>query len=613
MTSMQLALACTTAPLAAFAIAIIFLRNRPRASAGIVLGAGLVSLASSAMLLIRGPLDAPLTERWLSSGGIDVSFGFLLDGPSLLMGLIVTAISFCVQAYATAYMKSDPGRARFFAFLGLFAWAMLSFVYAANLLQAFIFWELVGLASFLLIGFWYEKPSAVAAAKKAFLMTRVGDVGMLIGLILLYRETAELDIATLNSPVIIQALSAGMLTTITLLLFMGVVGKSAQFPLHSWLPDAMEGPTPVSALLHSATMVAAGVFLLARFHPLFVAAPKTMDFVLGTAAFTALFAATMAMVAKDLKRVLAYSSISQLSFMLLGLGAGSLYAGMFHLTTHAVFKALLFLCAGALIHRAGSNDLVTIGRVGARDDRGPAISLIIGSCALAGLPLFAGFPSKEGILHALHGRPVVLGMAMAAAFLTAYYSFRMVFLIWRPNKKSAAKGAAADAAHAHHGPSPWLMQAPILVLAAGSIAAGFLGKPIASLLGAEPLHLTLPGVAPAVAIVFAGVFAAWWCFGRAAAKQRGLVAGIPALQSLFENGWHVDSAYRKLFVRTTELFADLLAVFETRGFDAGGDKLADGTLKAGRAASSSQSGRLQVYVGVAALVTGLLSLLLVLR
>ncbi len=606
LSSLELALACTGAPLLAFALSLIFLRARPRASAGLVVTAGLVSLGSAATLAWRGPLAAPLTTPWLSADGKDIAFGFLLDGPSLLMGLIVATIAWCIQVYSLAYMKADPGRARFFSVLGLFAWAMLSFVYAASLLQAFIFWELVGLASFLLIGFWYEKPSAVAAAKKAFLMTRVGDVGFLIGLILLYRTTGELDITLLNSPAVIASIGAGTLTTITLLMFAGIVGKSAQFPLHSWLPDAMEGPTPVSALLHSATMVAAGVFLMARFHPLFLAAPTTMEVALAVAAFTALLSSTMAMVARDIKRVLAFSSISQLSFMLMGLAAGSLYAGLFHLTTHAIFKALLFLCAGALIHRAGSNDLVTIGREGARDDRGPAVALVLGFCALAGLPLFAGFASKESILHALHGRPVVFTAALLAAFLTAYYSFRVVFLVWRPQPESAAVGEPATG-HAHAGASASLMQAPILLLAFGAVVAGFFGGPIANLLGVEEIHVSLGEAAPAVLVAIAGVVAAWLAFGRQGASQRGLVAGKPAVQRLFEQGWYVDAFYRAVIVRAVNLLAGALFFFETKGLDRASDGVGEGTLAAGRAGSRTQTGRVQVYIGTAVLIVAILS------
>ena len=318
----------------------------------------------------------------ISAQEADEKFGFLLDGLSLMFGVAVALITLCVMVYSLGYMGHDLSKTRYFALLALFEWAMLSFVYAVDLMQTFIFWELVGLASFFLIGFWYEKPSATAAAKKAFLMTRVGDVGLFIGVLMVLQVAGHFDIPGLlatEGGLVAQATPA-VLTTITLLIFVGIVGKSAQFPLHTWLPDAMEGPTPVSALLHSATMVAAGVYLMARLHPLFMGSETTLGSILIVASMTALLAATMAMVATDIKRVLAYSSISQLGFMLLGLAAGSLFAGVFHLITHALFKALLFLCSGLFIHHLETNDMAQIGRGGGRRcDECPATGCGFGS------------------------------------------------------------------------------------------------------------------------------------------------------------------------------------------------------------------------------------------
>ena len=317
MDTLTLALLATLSPLPAFFIALVFLRSQPRLAQLVALAGTALTLVGSAGLLAQGPVE-PLRFLWFSSGQINLQFGFLFDGISLVFGVAVSLITLCVMVYSLSYMAHDPSKSRYFAMLSLFAWAMLSFVYAVDLLQAFIFWELVGLASFFLIGFWYEKPEASTAARKAFLMTRIGDVGLFIGILMILPLTSNFDLPTLlNAETGLVKLAApAALSTITLLIFMGIVGKSAQFPLHTWLPDAMEGPTPVSALLHSATMVAAGVYLMARLHPLFMAAPDTLYIILCIASFTALLAATIAMVERDIKKVFAYSSISQLGFML---------------------------------------------------------------------------------------------------------------------------------------------------------------------------------------------------------------------------------------------------------------------------------------------------------
>ena len=465
-------------------------------------------------------------------------------------------------------MADDPGRARYFAMLSLFAWAMLSFVYAVDLLQSFIFWELVGLASFFLIGFWYEKPEASAAARKAFLMTRIGDVGLFIGILMILPLTNSFDLPALLDPETgLAKLTGPALSTITLLIFMGIVGKSAQFPLHTWLPDAMEGPTPVSALLHSATMVAAGVYLMARLHPLFMAAPTALNVVLGLAAFTALFSATIAMVATDIKKVLAYSSISQLGFMLMGLAAGSLFAGVFHLITHAVFKALLFLCSGVYIHHFATNDMREIGRRGGRSLGLTTLALAIGAGALAGVPPLAGFFSKEEIFAALghDGATLFSIAALLAAFLTAYYTARMLFLIVLPDRVEAVH----DGDH-HHGPAqPAVMMAPIILLAAGAVVLGLYGAPIAAQLGVAPAQHDLASMMPAIGAVLFGIAIAYFDFGRKGAARRGFIAAVPALHTLFANRWYIDEIYRAVFVRLNDALSALLFAVESRFFDDG--------------------------------------------
>jgi len=614
MTSAQLALACMLAPLAGFAVTLVAFRNKHAIASALVILSGLVSVVTAVMLLARGvPAHADITAHWFTIAGVDIRFGALLDGRTLLMGAVVGVVTFCVQVYSLSYMGHDPGRGRFFAFLAMFEWAMLSFVYSPSLLQTFIFWELVGLASFLLIGFWYQKPEAVAAAKKAFLMTRIGDVGLFIGLILLFQAAGTLDITRLDG----HGIDSARLELIAALLFLGIIGKSAQFPLHTWLPDAMEGPTPVSALLHSATMVAAGVFLFARFDELFMRAEHVRTAVVAIATFTAILASTMAMVAKDMKRVLAFSSISQLGFMLMGLGAGSLFAGVFHLTTHAAFKALLFLCAGAYIHRYDTNDMIAMGRAGARSMRITTAGLIVGGTALAGIPPLAGFFSKESIVFQLEesGERLFWAGALLATFLTAYYTFRMIFLITRPDPGSGAQPDQPAGGGDHHGPAePWQMAAPIIVLTIAAIGLGFFGDRIAGLLGiAEVPHPEVADMAPAVGIALFGAILAWLEFGRRGAAQTGFVSRAPAVAELFANRWYIDVFYRKVFVGLAVGVARLMYGVETRGLDRGGDALASSTIESGGVVARLQTGRLQVYVGLAVVLVGLACIFLGVR
>lgn len=625
-----LALLLLGAPLAALFVSLLGFRNRHAIAAGIVILSGIISAGAALALLAGGAGAAPgaadvLTWRWFHISGIDIHFGVLLDGRTLIMGAVVGVITLCIQIYSLSYMAVDPGKGRFFSFLALFEWAMLSFVYAPSLLQTFIFWELVGLASFLLIGFWYQKPSAVAAAKKAFIMTRIGDIGLFVGLILLFDAAGTLDIAAINAAFAADALPAaldqGRVELIAALLFVGIVGKSAQFPLHTWLPDAMEGPTPVSALLHSATMVAAGVFLFARFHDLFLDAESTRMAILAIAAFTAILASTSAMVAKDMKKILAFSSISQLGFMLIGLAAGSLFAGFFHLTTHAAFKALLFLCAGAYIHHYGTNDIVAIGRAGGRSMKLTTLGLLVGGAALAGIPPLAGFFSKEfviGSLAELRGAPhaIFVAGAYAAAFLTAYYTFRMIFLVTRPNERSAV--TSDDPAHAQHAPGPeddpahhahgtsssssWAMAAPIALLTLASALLGFSGAGIAGLLGIEMHAHGIADMAPAVAVALLGTGLAWWEFGRSGAAQTGFISRMPAVERLFAQRWYLDEVYRHVFVRPVSSMAGLFYDIETEALDTSADGIANATVATGGAVARGQTGRLQMYIGIAAIV-----------
>ena len=612
--TLTLVLVTVFAPFAGFVVAILFLMRSPRLAQAVVLAGAALSVLGSAELLRRGPAE-PLRYLWLTSGDIQLRFGFLLDGVSLMFGVAVAVITLCVMVYSLGYMGHDPSKTRYFALLGFFAWSMLSFVYAVDLMQSFIFWELIGLSSFFLIGFWYEKPSAANAAKKAFLMTRIGDVGLFIGILMILELVGDFDIPGLldADSGLVRAVTPAALTAIVLLIFVGIVGKSAQFPLHVWLPDAMEGPTPVSALLHSATMVAAGVFLMARLHPLFMASATASAVVLGIATFTALLAATMAMVDRDIKKVLAYSSISQLGFMLMALAAGSLFAGVFHLITHAFFKALLFLCSGLYIHHLATNDIEAIGRLGGRRMRFATVGLVIGGGALAGIPPLGGFFSKEEIFAQLghDGFSLVTAAAFVAAFLTAYYTFRMVFLVARPAVDDGDAQPAAD----HHGEraEPWSMVVPVVLLTLGAAFIGFVGADIAAGLGLRPAEHTLASALPAVAVVLAGVTVAWLDFGRRAAPRRGFISAVPALHTLFANQWYVDALYRTVFVRVTLTAAALLHFVETRMIDGGFDGLAAGILAWGRRATRLQNGWVQFYSGCTIVVFGIVALYLGVR
>ncbi|HYA03779.1 MAG TPA: proton-conducting transporter membrane subunit, partial [Syntrophobacteria bacterium] len=380
-------------PFAAFVLIMVLFRPYRSLAAGISIAAITVSLASALFLLVRHwHIERPIqyAGKWLISGDIFIPFGFLLDPLSLLMLTIVATISFLVQVYSLGYMAGDPGFSRYYAFQSLFAWAMLTLSISPTMLQLYVFWELVGLASYLLIGFWYEKFSASEAGKKAFVMTRLGDIAFFLGLLVVLLNFGNLSILEMNSPAVAERLSSTVITVAALLIFGGVVGKSAQFPLLTWLPDAMEGPTPVSALLHSATMVAAGVYMFSRIFPFFANSAEAMTVFLAIGTITMVLSSTMAMVTRDIKQVWAYSTISQLGFMVMGLAAGGYFAGVFHLTTHAGFKALLFLCSGVFIHQYETNDMYVIGRQGGRGLKIPMICMTVAAAALSGLPPLSG-------------------------------------------------------------------------------------------------------------------------------------------------------------------------------------------------------------------------------
>ena len=465
--------------------------------------------------------EATLTVPWLAQAGPVplATAGVYVDALAAVMAALVTLVAALVQLYSLGYLADEPRPAlgRYYLYQSLFAFSMLGLVFAPNFLQLFIFWELVGLCSYLLIGFYYQRPAAARAAVKAFWVTKLGDVGFLLGIVLLWGATGTFEFDTLFRAVAGGALPAGLALCMTLI-YLGAVGKSAQFPLHVWLPDAMEGPTPVSALIHAATMVTAGVFLVARAYPLFQAVPWVLLLIAYVGAFTALLAATLALGESDLKRVLAYSTVSQLGYMMTALGAGALAAGVLHLLLHGFFKALLFLAAGAVIHAVHTNDMGAMGRLGRAMPK-TAIVFVVGTLALAGVPPFAGFVSKEAILGGvweagLRGPFVLLSVTV---FLTAFYMFRAVFLTF-----FGARGAGG---HPHD--PPGVMMGPLWLLAVLSIAG--------TALGGAALGLTFPeflrGEAGRDAPARAGLAHALLRRARARGARPGL-ARLPAADGL---------------------------------------------------------------------------------
>jgi NADH-quinone oxidoreductase subunit L len=548
-------------PFGAFVLIMLFTRKRARLSAGLSIGAVTGSLAGAVFLLVRYrhlKTSIQYAGQWLVSGDITVPVGFLLDSLSLLMLTIVTTICFLVQIYSLGYMAGDRGFSRYYAFMSLFAWAMISLTLSSSMLQLYVFWELVGLSSYLLIGFWYEKFSASEAGKKAFVMTRFGDVAFLLGLLLVLMNLGNLDILKMNGPMVTANMAPGLITLSALLIFGGVVGKSAQFPLLTWLPDAMEGPTPVSALLHSATMVAAGVFLFARLFPFFSHSSTAMTVFLAIGTISMLLSSTMAMVSRDIKQVWAYSTISQLGYMIMGLAAGSYVAGVFHLTTHAGFKALLFLCSGVFIHKYETNDMFEIGRQGGRGLRTPMICMVIAAAALSGLPPLSGFFSKEMIIAQLAslGNPIWLIAGLMGVFLTAYYAFRLIFIILFPKKAKDEKAQENTAfmrdeeeEHHHYREMAW----PLIILATITLVLGFGKKMLQLFLTGRPAgmeeiagnhHDWLLYVSVSLAAI--GLIVTWVEFGRAKAGQIGFAERIPAVKALFLQRWYIDRMYRWL-------------------------------------------------------------------
>ena len=551
--------------------------------------------------------------EWLAfTDKLIVHLGFLLDPIAAMMLVVITTISFMVHLYSWGYMEGEQGFQRYYAFLSLFSFSMLGLVVATNIFQMYIFWELVGVSSYLLIGFYYKLPSAVSASKKAFIVTRFADLGFLIGILILSYYTNTFNFVELTSnpsQVLTQAggatfMGASVITWAMVLIFVGGMGKSAMMPLHIWLPDAMEGPTPVSALIHAATMVVAGVYLIARMFPVYCVVDASMTFITCVGAITAFYAAAVACAQIDIKRILAFSTISQIAFMMVALGVaytgevnghyGGLgyMAGMFHLFTHAMFKALLFLGAGALIHAVHSNNYTAMGGM-AKYMPICHITFLIGCLAIAGIYPFSGFFSKDEMLAAMFQRHWFWGAWMTmVAGLTAFYMFRMYFLVfwWKENPH-----------YKEHRPhdAPWQMSVPLIFLAAVSCVAGFI--PFGELVtwNGLPYHIHIEASVAATSLIVAVIaiaFAAWMYY-KENPKPARLKAAFPGLWQAANRRFYWDEMY--MFVTHKFIFGIIcksIAWFDRHVIDATMDGFAKITQKTSFAIRGMQSGSIQTYV-----------------
>jgi NADH-quinone oxidoreductase subunit L len=531
---------------------------------------------------------------WIVAGDFETGVTAYVDSLTAVMLLVVTGVGFLIHLYSAGYMHDDPGYARFFAYLNLFVFSMTMLVLAGNFLLLYVFWEAVGLCSYLLIGFWYTRPAAAQAGKKAFIVNRVGDFGFGLGIMWLWTALGTLEYTAVFKGA--ETLPAATATGIALLLFMGACGKSAQLPLHTWLPDAMEGPTPVSALIHAATMVTAGVYMVARSHALFERSGSALEVVAWVGTITAVFAATIGLVQTDIKRVLAYSTVSQLGYMFAAVGLGAYVAGIFHLVTHAFFKALLFLGAGSVIHGLhGEQDLRKMGGLSYKMPI-TATTMWVGGLGLAGVPPLAGFFSKDEILTAAigHGTLIFL-LLLAGALMTAFYTFRLLFLAF-----SGAPRMGKDVLHHAH-ESPWVMTWPLVLLALLTVVAGFvMGLPLDGTRFAHRLssvfalhdaeHSKLVPLL-SVVVVVVGFALAFSRYKVAPVKPDRIGQPSTPLRALLLNAYYVDALYDRVIVRPLFALSSVLA----RAFDLG---VLDGIVNGlGRAVVAGAGGLRRLQTG----------------
>jgi NADH-quinone oxidoreductase subunit L len=617
-------------PLAGFIINGVGRNSLSRGAIGFI-GSFLVllsfGLSIAAFLQIQStgqPINVDL-YNWFGAGSLTVSFSFLVDQLSSLMLLIITGVGFLIHLYSVGYMHDDKGFGKFFAYLNLFVFFMLVLVMGSNYLVMFIGWEGVGLCSYLLIGFWYTNPSYADAAKKAFIMNRIGDLGFLIAIFLIFTTFGSISYADVFSKAATMHSGDAPFVLITILLFVGAIGKSAQLPLFTWLPDAMAGPTPVSALIHAATMVTAGVYMIARSNILFTLAPDTMEIIAIVGLVTATFAALIALTQTDIKKVLAYSTVSQLGYMFLGLGVGAYTGAFFHLLTHAFFKALLFLCAGSVIHAvSGEQDMRNMGGL---KSKLPITfwTMLIGTIAISGIPPFAGFFSKDEILaHAFMHNTAFYVVGVITAMFTSFYMFRLLYLTFY----GKFRGTPEQEHHLHESPST--MTVPLIILAILSVIGGFIGIPesfgghhwleqylapvfanSATILNEQALpgstEITLMCVSVAAAL--AALVYAYIKYIKNAHVPVDDTEERPVLTNLSYNKFYVDELYDSLVRKPLDALSGFFyKVVDRSGIDGFVNSLGKGAVESSKGLRLLQTGNVGFYIFI--MVAGIVAILL---
>jgi NADH-quinone oxidoreductase subunit L len=517
-----------------------------------------------------GPIDFAVNWIDLGEGG-SFQMGVYIDGLAAVMLVVVCFVSLMIQLYSGEFMRDDPRFAWYYAVLNLFTASMLGLVLAPNFIELYVFWELVGLCSYLLIGHWFEKPAAAKAAQKAFIVTRIGDAALFIGIIMFWRATGTTSYQGISEAAQAGFIGGSVFAAAVVLVFVGAIGKSAQFPLHVWLPDAMEGPTPVSALIHAATMVAAGVYLVARTYDIFVQSPAAMLVVAYIGGFTALMAATMALTKKDIKRVVAYSTVSQLGYMMLALGIGAFSASIFHLYNHAFFKALLFLGAGSIIYAMNSYNIFDMGGLRRRM---PVTfwTMVIAGLSLAGIFPLSGFWSKDAIIVSAFAEHyyVLFVMALITVFLTAFYIFRAIFVAFTGEPRTEGAREAVE--------SPGIMTGPMVILAFFAVVSGLVGTPLGDYfaeivspsefvmetLALEPHEFNLPLAALSVLVAVGGMALAYALYVPKPERSAALARRFSGLYAFLDKGWYFDALYDRVFVRPAMAIGRATREFDRR-------------------------------------------------